>query len=83
MAAASTNKAPAARDGAKKFLEDLLAMGPMPKTEIDDAAEGNGISSRTLERAKQELGIIAKKDGPKGTWTWRLPPKHRRRTADD
>src|SRR5262249_35788927 len=35
MQAASENKAPAARDEAKKFLENILAHGPVAKTEID------------------------------------------------
>jgi hypothetical protein len=74
MAAANETKAPAARDSAKKFLSDLLANGPVAKRDIEEAAEANCISSRTLERAKAELGIIAKKDGPNGSWTWRLPP---------
>ena len=48
MQAASTSKAPGARDSAKKFLEDILADGPVLKTEIEDAAEANGVSERTL-----------------------------------
>jgi putative DNA primase/helicase len=78
MAAANNAKSPAARDSAKKFLSDLLAAGPVAKCDIEEAAEANCISSRTLERAKAELGIIAKKDGPNGSWTWRLPPTTKR-----
>jgi 5S rRNA maturation endonuclease (ribonuclease M5) len=70
---ANTSKSPAARDEAKKFLADILANGPMVKAEIEEAAGANGISERTLFRAKGELGVMAKKDGPSGTWTWRLP----------
>jgi hypothetical protein len=50
-----------------------LADGPVAKTEIEDAAKGNAIAMRTLFRAKTELKVIAKRDGPSGTWTWRLP----------
>jgi putative DNA primase/helicase len=70
---ASASKSPAARDEAKKFLADILANGPVIKAEIQDAADANGISERTLFRAKSELGVMAKKDGSNGTWTWRLP----------
>jgi hypothetical protein len=78
MQAATESRSPAARDEAKKFLAELLAAGPMPKADIEDAAEGNGIAPRTLRRAKTDLGVIAKKDGENGGWTWRLPsqPKH-------
>ena len=71
--AMATAKSPAARDEAKKFLTDTLANGPVLKAEIEDAADANGISERTLFRAKGELGVMARKDGPNGTWTWRLP----------
>ena len=73
MQAASENKAPAARDEAKKFLQDILAHGPVAKIEIDEAAEANDIAPRTLERAKCELKVMAKKDAADGGWTWRLP----------
>src|SRR5262249_24885019 len=85
MMAATENKTPAARDDAKKFLEDILRDGPVLKTEIEDAADGNGISIRTVERAKAELGIKAKRSGGiagKGAWTWELPPKQQRRFGD-
>jgi hypothetical protein len=72
MQAASDNKAPAARDEAKRFLEKILAHGPVAKAEIEDAAEGNGIALRTLERAKRDLKIVARKT-PHGGWTWQLP----------
>jgi hypothetical protein len=67
---ASANKSPSARDEAKNFLTDILANGPVLQTEIEDAAKGNGIAKRTLERAKRELGITAEKNGQ---WYWRLP----------
>jgi hypothetical protein len=75
MRAANESRSPAARDAAKKFLSDLLAAGkPVPKPEIDEAAEANGISPRTLRRAKDELHVIADRiKGRKKGWTWRLP----------
>lgn len=75
MQAASNNRAPAARDEAKKFLADMLARGPVAKAEIEDAAKGNSISLRTLERAKRDLKVVAKKDDAAfhGGWFWCLP----------
>jgi AAA domain len=73
MQAAAESKSPAARDEAQKFLTDILANGPILKTEIEEAAEANGIAERTLRRAKTELKIIAKKDGDGAKWRWHLP----------
>ena len=89
MAAAGENKSPATRDAAKKFLLKILANGPVPKTEIDEAAEANGIAKRTLDRAKGELNVEAEKHrtSRQGVWTWRLPekpkPKHWNDDSDD
>jgi len=70
MRANANKSSPSARDEAKKFLTDILANGPMLQSEIQDAAQGNGIAKRTLERAKRELDITAEKNGQ---WYWRLP----------
>jgi hypothetical protein len=70
LQAATENKAPGARGIAKKFLRELLRDGPVLQTEIKTAAEAEGIAWRTLTRAKQELGIVAKRDDPDGKWQW-------------
>lgn len=75
MQAATENKSPAARDAAKNFLIDLLSAGPVPKSDIEEAAEANCISEGTLRRAKAELKITAKKNGFDTGWVWELPPK--------
>jgi hypothetical protein len=80
--AMTATKSPAARDEAKKFLAGLLATGPVSSTDIEEAAAANGISRRTLFRAKADLGVAAKKseDG----WTWQISrPQHRRGANDD
>ena len=64
------------RDIAKKFLADILALGPLPKNEIKEAADANLISNATLRRAKDDLGVIAKKAGVKEGWTWQLPAQN-------
>jgi hypothetical protein len=53
---------------AKKFLADRLALGPMPKVELFEAAEKMGISGRTLWRAKADLGITTELQGGKSIW---------------
>jgi len=68
------------RDDAGQFLEDLLADGPVPTSEIKRHAAAEDISERTLKRAKQELGVEAVREGKSGEiggglWYWRLPTK--------
>jgi hypothetical protein len=71
---ASSTKSPRAREKAKQFLTDILANGPVLKTEIEEAADANGISGRTLFRAKDDLKIVVEKDRKKdGKWYWRWP----------
>jgi putative DNA primase/helicase len=75
MQAAADTKSPVARDEARKFLTEILAKGPVLKTEIEEAAAANGIAERTLFRAKTDLKVIARKDRSSGAgkWTWELP----------
>ena len=75
MQAAADTKSPVARDEAKKFLKEILAKGPVLQIEILEAAEAEGVSVRTLHRAKKELDVKAVKDRSKadGKWTWELP----------
>lgn len=62
------------RDEAREFLLAELADGPRPSTEVLAEAGKNGISKRTLERAKQALGIKAAKEPVRdGAWCLRLP----------
>jgi hypothetical protein len=75
MQAANEFKSPTAREVTKQFLYALLSNGPVQRNEIDDAAKANGISAKTLFRAKTDLNVIAEKDRtkPGGGWYWRLP----------
>jgi putative DNA primase/helicase len=57
---------------AKDFLRELLATRPISATDGEEACEGNGISQRTLERARKELGVKATKDGFGGGWKWAM-----------
>ncbi|HEV2550793.1 MAG TPA: AAA family ATPase, partial [Stellaceae bacterium] len=63
----------AARADAKELLREQLADGPKAATDIESAAKDLGISDRTLRRARKDLGVISKKDGYAGGWSWSLP----------
>ena len=66
---------PAARQDADTFLREFLAAGPVASRDIFRAGQANGISRRTLFRAKRRLGIPAHRTGfgAEGGWTWELP----------
>ena len=56
---------------ARRLLETVLAHEPVPAVEIMQMAEEEGISPKTLNRAKDALGIISVKRGTQ--WFWILP----------
>ena len=60
---------------AKRFLADLLADGPMRAGEIFKDADQAGYSKRSIQRAANAIKIERHKDGMRGGWTWRFPPK--------
>lgn len=61
-------------DEARAFLRSLLGGGTLATAEIWAAAREAGISERTLRRAKQREGVVARRHGygPGGTWHWCL-----------
>jgi len=74
MQAEAAGKSPhGAVASAENFLRDLLAAGPVTKTDIEQAAAANCISTASLRRAKDELGVVARKNGFDGGWAWQLP----------
>ncbi|PWT80373.1 MAG: hypothetical protein C5B58_11765 [Acidobacteria bacterium] len=83
LSAVANNKSPNARDHAKNFFKTLFRDSgnePIPSTEVYEAARENGISKRTLERVRKDLGIEVRRDGPisdKGAkgWRWHPPTK--------
>ena len=67
-----------ARAEARDFLSDFLANGPRPAKVIQEAAEAQGHSDKTIRRAKKDLDIIAEQRGQPGKagsagWYWVLP----------
>jgi hypothetical protein len=63
------------RDEAAAFLEQFLAGGPRTSRDIWQAAQKAGLSARTLQRAKQGLGITCRRtytDGRPVSY-WLLP----------
>jgi len=62
---------------AKEFLRDILGENELPAEEVKTHAKSIGISSATLRRAAEELGIIhdreSKGNSGNGKWLWKLP----------
>jgi len=57
---------------ARKIIESMLGDGyEVAAADIIEAAEAEGVSYKTLNRAKTELGVITNKRG--GKWYWQLP----------
>jgi hypothetical protein len=72
-----------AMDDARQFLLDLLADGPVRAGTIKADANGAGFNWRTIQRAADRLNIERHKDGMRGGWTWKLPPKMTSTPEDD
>jgi hypothetical protein len=70
------------RHGAEEFLSAELSEGSRPTADLQAAAKDAGHSWRTVERAKDKLGVTAKRvggkgrkgktGGGKGHWEWEL-----------
>jgi putative DNA primase/helicase len=63
---------------AKRFLQDLLADGPIPSKVVRGDAGGAGHSWATIRRAQKALRIEIRKEGGsfgggKQQWVWALP----------
>ena len=56
---------------ARIFIEKNLRNGPVPSADILELAEEQGISEKTLQRAKSALGVYSHKIN--GIWHWELP----------
>ena len=62
-----------ATEEAMSFLREILSSGGISQFEILKQARANGISDRTLRRAKKRLGVKSFKNGGPGVpWRWSL-----------
>jgi hypothetical protein len=57
------------------FLREHLCDGPRAHPDLQKAAKAAGITWGTIRRAKDRLGVKARKLGLEGGWQWALP-KH-------
>jgi hypothetical protein len=64
------------REDAEEFLRVMLAGGPRPAKEVKRAAQAEGIAERTLQRARDALGVKVERRGWPATSTWALPDDH-------
>jgi hypothetical protein len=57
---------------ADEWLLAALAGGPRPAKALQEKAQAAGFCLRTLERAKQRVGVVARRAGKKGQahWQW-------------
>ena len=81
---AGSGEDPAERQDADALLRDLLADGERPSTELSQAARANGISERTLERARRRLRVRTRhvgRPGQRGVWYCSLPDPPAPKTA--
>jgi hypothetical protein len=58
------------------FLTELLAQGAVPQQVVKIKTIQAGLAYRTVERAKEILGVVSERQGwgPGSTCHWRLPP---------
>ncbi len=64
---------PSELEEAKTWLADMLAAAPMLAKDVLAQSRQNGISKRTLYRAKKALNVTTTKKGFDTGWAWRLP----------
>ncbi|MBA3313703.1 MAG: hypothetical protein M3552_02020 [Planctomycetota bacterium] len=67
------------RDRAERFLEERLADGPVPVTDVLSDAMGAGLTHDQIKRARKRLGI--RSDRVSAGWQLRLDPDRSRHLA--
>jgi len=66
-------EAKTAKAEAIEFLQEVLAEGPKPAGEVIQLAEGAGLSRKSMQSAREHLGIKPVKSSVRGSWIWALP----------
>lgn len=56
------------------WLRDYLADGPLPQTQILQAAQDAGFTKHQMDSAKRKLGVQPRKTSTQ--WVWSLPDQH-------
>jgi hypothetical protein len=64
---------PRSLESAKSFFQEILRDGPKSSEEVSKLATKSGLSARTLDRGKKELGVVSRPSGFRGPWTYQLP----------
>jgi|GEM_PF-854376 len=59
-------------DAAKALLREALKDGPVEAKQLQEQAHLEGISVRTLQRAKKSLGVKSEKSTFSGKWAWSM-----------
>jgi putative DNA primase/helicase len=62
-------------DKAIDLLKALLNSGPVASADLQDEADGAGLSWDTMKKAKVKMGIVAARDGRERKWYWSLPAR--------
>jgi putative DNA primase/helicase len=75
MAVEAADETGGAQGKAVAFLQEMLRDGPVAARDLRTAAQADGHRWRSLERAKEELGVraIRRGFGLGGMWAWQLP----------
>jgi hypothetical protein len=62
---------------AMEFLVVSLSEGPKPVAVVTAEAKNHGLSARSLQRARKEVGVVSVRSGfgKDGVWSLRLPPE--------
>ncbi len=68
------------RESAQTFLVLALRHGRRSALDVQSAAAKQGLSKRTLERAKQELNVVSVQS--EGAWFWSLPEETSQHVAE-
>jgi hypothetical protein len=69
LATLAAPKKPSALDEPKEFVQEALKNRALLSTRLEEEALSAVISRGTLRRAKEALGVIAKKSGKGGWWS--------------
>jgi hypothetical protein len=77
LSAPTDHEEKSALSEAQEFLREVLSDGPQAASAVKREADSAGIAKRTLDRARQSLGVVSEREGEHGKrgggkWFWRL-----------